>query len=51
MTEKQTLEYENVEDWKDWHAQVAEDMSVIVPKGETADVTIVVETENKEETE
>ena len=53
MTDEHTsdLVYENVEDWKTWHRKVAEDLSVIVPKGATADVTISVDLEDRSTTE
>jgi len=42
------LEYENVEDWKTWLADFADDLSVIVPKGASADVTVTVEVDDAE---
>lgn len=36
------LHYTEVDDWEEWYAQMVEDISVLVPDGETADVTVTV---------
>ena len=36
------LHYTDIDDWKEWHADLANDLSVIVPKGATGDVTVTV---------
>lgn len=41
------LEYENVTEWKEWHREVAEDLSVVLPKGATADITVSVELDER----
>jgi len=48
MIEKETIEFEDVENWRDWYADVAAFLSENIPEDATADVTVVIEncTEN-----